>query len=78
MSKEIFDKLRLAVLDFDQDQAEKAAVSIVEGGLDIQKGIAEATEAIRIVGDKFGRMEIYLPELMMAADVMKAGGRAVG
>lgn len=36
----------------------------------IQKGL---TSGLQVVGDKFENMELYLPEMMMSADVMKAG-----
>lgn len=72
MSGDLFFALKEGILALELEDAQKAAQEIVESGKDIEEGIRVATEAIRIVGDRFGKMEIYLPELMLGADVMKA------
>jgi 5-methyltetrahydrofolate--homocysteine methyltransferase len=36
----------------------------------VQKGL---TQGIHIVGDKFEKMEVYLPEMLLSAEAMKAG-----
>lgn len=72
MKNEIIGKLRESVLTYDGDAAKNAASQAVEKGLDaytmIQEGLAPA---IREVGEKFDRSEIFLPHLTMAADAME-------
>ncbi len=70
----IIDQIKEATIAGDSEASTKLAGKVIEEGVDpmeaLEKGYAEA---MRIVGDKFSRMEMYLPELMMAADAMKAG-----
>lgn len=72
MDQEYFDKLAQAVVDGEAD----VAVQLVNDGLGkgvdpidaIEKGLARG---IMKVGEDFGTGEVFLPELIMAADVMK-------
>jgi corrinoid protein of di/trimethylamine methyltransferase len=74
MDKEYFDRLAQTVIDGEAEEC----VKLVEEGLDkgvdpveaIEKGLARG---IMKVGDDFGAGEVFLPELIMAADVMKQG-----
>ena len=63
-----------AITSYDSAAAEKAAKNAVKAGMDplkaIEKGLSPAIEQI---GEKFEKMEVYLPELMLAADAMRAG-----
>jgi len=74
MSEDIYAKLRDAVVSYDVDAVVKYSNEVIAKGLDpleaIEKGLAVGA---RIVGDKFDRLEIYLAELIMAADAIKAG-----
>lgn len=63
--------LRVAVLETDVDRAVEVAQEIVESDVSINEAISVATKAIREIGDRFGRGEIWLPELMIAAETMK-------
>jgi corrinoid protein of di/trimethylamine methyltransferase len=74
MSKEhYYEKLRQAVLNYDAEGAKKTAEEALKAGVDpvqaIEKGL---TVGIREVGEKFHRLEIFLPHLIMAADAMMA------
>lgn len=74
MSKEkVLKDLQNAVLGYDSGAATKAAKAAitekVEPLVAIEEGLVPAIEQI---GDKFEKMEIYLPELMLAADAMKS------
>lgn len=69
-----FDRLAQTVIDGDTDEC----IRLIEDGLahgmnpfdGVEKGLGEG---IRVVGDDFGAGIIFLPELTMAADVMKQG-----
>lgn len=67
-------RLRDAVLNCDIDNVEAIARDALNSGVDplraIQDGLAGG---IREVGDRYGRGEAYLPELVMAANTMKKG-----
>ncbi len=72
--KSALKQLGDAVLKYDSDAAKKAAQNAVKSKVDplraIEKGLVPAIEK---VGQKFEDMEIYLPELMLAAEAMKSG-----
>lgn len=74
MSKEeIFRKLRANLLNYDQQGTEKAAKEAIDKGVSPLEAVNVLSETARELGDKFGRFEIFLPELMMAADALTAG-----
>ena len=72
MDQEYFDKLAQTVIDGEADTAVHLVTDGLERGVDpieaIEKGLARG---IMKVGDDFGAGEVFLPELIMAADVMK-------
>jgi corrinoid protein of di/trimethylamine methyltransferase len=72
MDQEYFDKLAQTVIDGEADTAVQLVSEGLEKGVDpveaIEKGLARG---IMKVGDDFGAGEVFLPELIMAADVMK-------
>jgi len=76
--KGLLEKLTQAVIDGNLEEAEKLTGEAIEEGFDpvevIDSGLAKG---IRIVGDKFGTMELFLPDLMMAAEAMNSGLRIV-
>lgn len=71
---EIYARMRNSIQEYDEAAAAAAAMEAVEAGLDpveaVEKGFGGA---IRKLGEAFDRMEIFLPQLVMAADAMKAG-----
>ncbi len=68
--KEIYS----AVLKYDIDLVKKRVEEAVGSGEDPLKMMNEAlSTAIKEIGDKFGREEIFLVELMIAAKACKAG-----
>jgi trimethylamine corrinoid protein len=70
----ILKDLQNAILGYDSTAAVRAAKAAIAAKMDplvaIEKGFAPSIEEI---GEKFEKMEIYLPELMLAADAMRAG-----
>jgi trimethylamine corrinoid protein len=69
----VLKDLRESILSYDSAAATSAAKAAVQAKVDplkaIEKGLVPSIEQ---VGDKFEKMEIYLPELMLAGDAMKA------
>ncbi|MCU0853205.1 MAG: cobalamin-dependent protein [Thermoplasmata archaeon] len=69
----ILKGLHDAIMNYDSEAAVSASKAAIAAKVDplmaIQKGLVPAIEEI---GDKFEKMEIYLPELMLAAEAMKA------
>ena len=75
MSEEdLFKRLREAVIAGDEEAVIKVAKGVVEKGLDPLKAIERGLSAGAVVlGEKFDKLEIFLPDLMVAADAIKAG-----
>jgi len=70
--KKVIKSLSDAILSYDSAAAEKAAKDAIKAKVDSLKAIENGlVPAIGKVGDKFEKMELYLPELMLAADAMK-------
>ncbi len=75
MSREgILAKLEKGVIEGDAEAVETAAKEAVAAGLDpldaIENGLAKG---VRVVGDGFGKGELFLTDLVAAAEAMKAG-----
>jgi trimethylamine corrinoid protein len=71
--QEMFEAAAKTIIEYDVAKAEAIAKQALGSGIDpvalLEKGfIAGITE----VGDRFDSGDVYLPELMMAADAMKA------
>ena len=65
IGEKIFEDLKNAIVELDDDRAVKGAKDSIAQGMDplesIEKGLSPG---MQIIGDKFDRMEVYLPELI--------------
>lgn len=67
--RNIIEELRKAVLNYDDEGAKRLAEEAVKKNIDPVKAIQEGpVRAIIEIGNKYNEKEIYLPELMVAAD----------
>ncbi|MCG2768317.1 MAG: corrinoid protein [Chloroflexota bacterium] len=70
----LLETLRQAVVGGDVQRTEQLARKVIQEGVDpllaLEKGLGRG---IKAVGDAFGSHEVFLPELILAADAMKAG-----
>ena len=71
MTSEMVDKLKKIVLDFDIDNAESVAREALDSGIDPIEAASALTESIQVIGDKFGKGELFLPDLVCASEVLK-------
>jgi len=77
-NKSILEKLSEAVRDYDNDRAKLLAEEAVEKGIDPVEALEEGlAKALREVGDKFGRGEAFITELIAAAQAMEAGAEVL-
>jgi corrinoid protein of di/trimethylamine methyltransferase len=66
--------LRDAVLQMDYNRVVKAAQEAMDARVDPLKAVLEGmSPAMTLIGEKFQTGEYFLPELIVAADVMKEG-----
>ena len=67
---EILEGLKQAVLAYDVEAGKRLTRQALDSGLGPLEAIDEGlSRGVKIIGDKFQAMEIFLPELMMAAKV---------
>jgi corrinoid protein of di/trimethylamine methyltransferase len=66
------EMLGLAVQDGDGDQAVELARKAITEGLSINTVVDALTVHLREVGNRFARQEIFLPEMMLAAQAMQS------
>jgi len=72
MTEDILNRLKEAVINYDVDETVKTAQEVIETGFDPLKAIEEGLAAgLQVIGDKFGRGEIFLPMLMISAEATK-------
>lgn len=74
--KKAFGTLREALLAYDEEAVQTEAQGFLArnpGPDEVLEALDVMSTAIREVGDKFNDGQIFLPELMLAAEAMKAG-----
>ena len=72
MSAEILNNLHQAVIEYDAEAAAAWAQKAVDDQFDPIEALDALTEAIRHIGDLFGQGELWLPDLIAAAETMSA------
>lgn len=77
MSKEeLFREAARTILDHDREKAEEVAKRGLSLGIDPVEFISKGfREGITKIGDLFGRGEIFMPELIEAAEAMKTANK---
>ncbi len=66
------EKLCAAVEKGDQEASKKLALELIDNGADPLELIGALTDVMGKIGEKFSRLEIYLPEMMMAGEAMSS------
>jgi len=73
MIEEILAGLKRNVIDGNADEAKRMAEEAISNGLDpvliVEKGLSEG---MKVIGEQFEKLEIFLPSVVLAADAMKA------
>ncbi len=71
--KALLSEMYDGVIAGDEDKCVAAAEASIEAGIAPLVSIEEGlTPGIREVGDRFGRMEMFLPEMVLSANAMQA------
>jgi corrinoid protein of di/trimethylamine methyltransferase len=71
MSSEIIEALRKSIREYDKEAAEELAGQIVARKMDPVQVIDELIDVISSIGEAFSREELFLPDLIGAADAMQ-------
>lgn len=74
--EELFKEAERSILDHDKDKAEEVAKRGLSLGIDPVEFITKGfREGITQIGDLFGRGEIFMPQLIEAAEAMKTANK---
>ena len=71
--EEIFKRFKNAIIEMDEDGAKSAAEDAISQGIDpvacIDNGLAEG---MKVIGEKFDEAEIFVPQILIAADAFSS------
>ena len=72
--KEVLEKLRNGVIQYDEDTCKEAAQEAVDLGMDANEAIFDGlVSGMEEVGRLFEAQEYFVPEILMCADALYAG-----
>ncbi len=72
--KELLERLRNAVIQYDEDAAKEASQEVLDVGMDANEAIFNGlVSGMEEVGRLFEAQEYFVPELLMCADALYAG-----
>ena len=66
------EKLVAAIADMREDEAIQLAKQMLDAGTNPQEVLDAGREAMAIVGERYDHKEYFLPELIIAGDMLKA------
>jgi len=72
MSNEIFENLRKAIVEYDSEAAAHWTKEAIKKKVDPLKIADVLTKAIREIGDGYSKGELFLPDLIGAANAMQS------
>ena len=70
MSTDVLENLKKAIIEYDSEEAANWTRRAIQEKIDPVQTLAAMTAAIRQVGDGFGKGELWLPDLVGAADAI--------
>ena len=71
------EKLVTAIADMEEEEALRLVRAMLDEGKDPQAILDAGSEAMALIGARYDAEEYYLPELMIAGDMMKQIGELV-
>lgn len=73
MSKEeLLEKIKEAVINIDDEEVERLTDEVINSGISMVEAVEDGyTAGIRGVGEEFGKGNVFLPELVFAAEMVK-------
>ncbi|HXW68520.1 MAG TPA: corrinoid protein [Dissulfurispiraceae bacterium] len=72
--KEIFEKLKNGVIQYDEDACKEGALEALDAGIDPNEAIFDGlVSGMEEVGRLFEAQEYFVPEILMCADALYAG-----
>jgi corrinoid protein of di/trimethylamine methyltransferase len=76
-NQEILKRLSDAISNFDEDAAVEAANEVLAAKVDPLEAVETLSAAMKDLGDKFEKMEVFLPEIVLASEALKAAMKVI-
>lgn len=73
MADEIFNNIKKGMDEYNDELVKESIESSIKENLNPFDTIEVLTKSINEIGERFGKGELFLPDLMLAAKTMKAG-----
>ncbi len=70
LKEDLLKRLEAVVFDGNAQEAELLAENVVKQGIDIISVIEMLTAAMRVIGDRFSREELFIPDLVLSGKIM--------
>lgn len=71
--QDLYDKLKMSVVEMDTDMAEEAAREAIQAGLDPLECISEGlSSGMAVMSDLFDEGEAFVPDLLLSAEAFEA------
>ena len=71
--EQILERLTDAIVSLDAGSAKSTAEEAVKAKLDPREAIRALAKGMRTIGEKWNRLEVFLPEVLVAADAFCSG-----
>ena len=72
--KELHEKLKTGVIEYQEEEVQEAAQAVLDDGYQALEAIMDGLAAgMEVVGDLYDRNEYFVPEVLMCADALYAG-----
>lgn len=71
------DQLVAAIADIEEERAQQLTKEMIDAGTDPHEILAACREAMAIVGERYEAKEYFLPELLMAGDMLREIGEMI-
>lgn len=68
----MIDELKKAIVEQNQKRAKEITENLLKSGMDIDRIVKAVTDGLKIVGELFEKGDLFLPEVIRAANAAKA------
>lgn len=70
IKKDILARLKKAVIEGNTDNCKRCVGEIIKSGIDISEAIKNCADGMGIIGEKWKRKELFIPEVLLSVDAM--------
>lgn len=68
----VLNRLKRAIIDHDEEKAVTASKKAIESGIDAYEAMKGCNEGLKVLGQKYEKGDVFVPEILVSARTMKA------